>query len=87
MTDKKITTKYWDDAAKSILLGKKIIDVRYMTAKEADASGLSCRPIVMWLDDGTQIFPMMDDEGNDAGALCTTDKKHGTLPVLYQDFV
>ena len=38
------------------------------------------RPVCMQLDDGTWIFPMADDEGNDGGALAVGNSE--TLPVF-----
>jgi hypothetical protein len=34
------------------------------------------------LEDGTIIYPSRDDEGNDAGALFTSNEKTPTLPVM-----
>ena len=51
-----------------------------MTSKETDNMGWSSRPLCMQLDDGTWIFPMRDDEGNDGGALAVGDDE--TLPVF-----
>lgn len=74
--------KIWTDIAKKQLLGRKIVDVRYMSQEEADDMGWSQRPVVMVLDDGNYLFPSRDDEGNDAGAIFTNDKEHDVLPVL-----
>lgn len=54
---------------KDALLGKRIINVRYMHPDEAEAAGFYKRPIMILLDDGTWIVPQSDDEGNDGGAL------------------
>jgi len=72
----------WNKIAQKQLLGKKIKAVSYMTEKEADSMGWSKRPVVIELEDGTHFFPSMDDEGNDGGALFTSDKENPTLPVL-----
>jgi hypothetical protein len=34
------------------------------------------------LDDGTQLWPSADDEGNDPGALQTTIPGLATIPVI-----
>ena len=51
-----------------------------MNDKEIEDIGWHSRPVCMQLDDGTWIFPMADDEGNDGGALAVGDGE--TLPVL-----
>ena len=40
------------------------------------------RPVALHLDNGVWVFPSQDDEGNDGGALFTTDEKQECLPVL-----
>jgi hypothetical protein len=66
--------KYWTNAAKQLMLGKKIVDVQY---GEYDGSfGL-----VIVLENGTQLYPMMDDEGNDVGAV-HTNQDVSVLPVI-----
>jgi len=72
----------WLKAAQSVLLGRKIISTRYMTQAEVDHFGWSYRAIVIELDNGVELFPSSDDEGNEAGALFTTNKEHPVLPVL-----
>lgn len=72
----------WESIARKMLEGKTIATVRYMTEEEAANSGFCSSPIVMILDDGSYIFPMRDDEGNDAGALATSDQENPTLPVI-----
>ena len=81
---KKDYTKMWNKTANKLLLGKKIIKVEYMSSEEADKGMWYSRPVRIILDDGTNILPMSDDEGNDGGSLAyykggTTD----TLPTLW----
>jgi hypothetical protein len=38
--------------------------------------------VVLTLDDGTQLYPAADDEGNNAGALFTTLADLDTIPVV-----
>jgi hypothetical protein len=64
------------------LQGRKIVDARYMTQKEADQMGWYSRPLVLILDDGNLLYPSADDEGNDGGALFTNDKDNNGFPVL-----
>jgi len=74
--------KYWTDIAKAQLLGKKIVEVRYLSQEEADDLGWYERCVVIHLDDGNIILPSSDDEGNSAGAMFTNNKANPTLPVL-----
>ena len=80
---KKDYTKMWNKTANKLLLGKKIIKVEYMDSEEADKSMWYSRPVRIILDDGTNILPMSDDEGNDGGALWLGNKDgEEVLPVL-----
>jgi len=76
--------KYWNDLAKKNLLGKTIKSVRYMTKAEAKAMYWESRPLAIFFTDGSYIFPSMDDEGNDGGALFgrTSNGEDLTFPVL-----
>ena len=72
----------WTDAASKLLKGKKITEVRYLSKKEARDLGWNRRSIVLQLNDGTVIYPSRDDEGNDGGALFTTNNELPIIPVL-----
>lgn len=74
---------YWTTLAADQLVGRTIKKVSYLSTKEAQQIGWSERPLVITLDDGNQIIPSRDDEGNGGGALFTNDAKNGVLPVLY----
>lgn len=74
--------KRWEAIASKLLVGKKIVAVKYMDEEEQDALGWHASAIVLKLDDGTLLYPSSDDEGNDAGALFTTDDTTPTLPVI-----
>lgn len=69
----------WTKDVAKLLVGRKIVSVRYMTAAEADQCDFHSRPIVIELDNGIALYPMADDEGNDGGALATTAE---TLPTI-----
>ena len=62
------------------LEGSKIVNIRDMTKKEADAEGWDlshngCRVLV--LDNGIKLYASRDYEGNGPGALFFTEKgKH-----------
>jgi hypothetical protein len=51
------------------LVGRTIVDVRYLDAAEIHRLGIAHQPVCLQLDDGALLWPMADDEGNDAGAL------------------
>lgn len=74
--------KKWTRKIQGELVGRTIREVRYLTAEEAEQSGWSSRPIFIVLDNGTQLVPMMDDEGNDGGAMSTSLNSLPTIPVL-----
>jgi hypothetical protein len=79
------TEQFWNKKAKSVLEGKTIIDVFYMSAGDADDNfGWYKRPVVMRLNDGTELIVSADDEGNDGGSLFYTTKEepNGVLPTL-----
>lgn len=72
----------WTNDITALLVGKKITKVRYMTENERDDHGWYGRPLLIYLDDGTVIYPSKDDEGNDAGALFTNIETLSTIPVF-----
>lgn len=76
----------WTKIAHDMLIGKTITHVRYLSAEEARDLGWDNKSVVIHLRDknGKEIliYPSRDDEGNDAGALFTTDATEQTLPVL-----
>ena len=75
MTEKELNTR-WEATANKILLGRKIVKIHWMSEKEADKTyGWYKRPVVLILDDGREIIPQMDDEGNDGGALLWINPK------------
>ena len=74
--------KQWTEVASSILLNRKIVQVRYMNQSEADDMGWYSRPVAFLLDNGIWIFPGADDEGNNGGALFTTDENNSVIPVI-----
>lgn len=80
----KETEDRWTKYGKKNLVGKKVVEVRYLTQAEADIMGWYSRPIVIIFDDGSAIYPSKDDEGNNGGALFGIDKKGKqlTFPVI-----
>ena len=51
------------------LVGRTIVGVRYLDASEVSSLGITHHPVCLQLDDGALLWPMADDEGNDAGTL------------------
>ena len=70
----------WNKKTKN-LVGRKIVDARYLSKSEASEFGFYNRCIALLLDDGEWIFPSRDDEGNDAGALFSSVDKY-EFPVM-----
>ena len=78
----KTVEQYWTDLVAKHLVGRKITRVEYIPKEEAEDSMWYKRPIAIQLDNKYWIIPMMDDEGNDGGAMSTTFKDLGTIPVI-----
>ena len=78
----KTTEQYWTDKVRKNLIGKKITRVEYMTEIEMKDNMWYKRPIAIQLDNKYWLVPMMDDEGNDGGAMSTTFKDLGIIPVI-----
>ena len=73
---------HWERKAAQVLVGRTIKAVRYLYPEEVENLGWYSRSVVFELDNGTLVWPSTDDEGNDAGALFTTDERADTLPVI-----
>jgi hypothetical protein len=81
---KKLTNQQlWEEKARKLFEGKKIVSVRYMTKQEAEENDIEARPLCFKLDDGTIVIPLSDDEGNNGGAfqLIKKDQTY-LLPVM-----
>ena len=72
----------WEKLCRDFLIGKTIKKVRYMTEQESTNSGFYKRPLVIEFQDGSWIFAMADDEGNDGGAYATSNGDLDTIPVM-----
>jgi hypothetical protein len=74
----------WTKKAQEILKGRTIKALGYISEKDADDSMYSKRGLMILLDNGTMIYPMSDDEGNDFGAIhyVTKEGANDVLPVL-----
>ncbi len=76
------TQNRWLHDLRPILVGRTIKSIRYLSDEEREELGWFRSAIVLTLDDGTSIWPSADDEGNDAGALFTTNDNMPTIPVI-----
>lgn len=74
--------KMWETKISSLLVGRTITGVFIMSAEDADETGWAHRPVVLEFDDGLQLMPSSDDEGNDAGAMITSNDVLPTIPVF-----
>jgi len=64
------------------LVGRKIVEVRYLTKEESDSYGWSYQPLVIHFDDSTILIPSADDEMNDGGTLILIDPHHQSEEVI-----
>ena len=82
---KKTLTSYqrWDETAKLIMKGKKIVEVGYVSRGEANKYRWHSRGVWFQLDDGTRLICMRDDEGHSAGVLAYLNEGvDSVLPVI-----
>lgn len=78
-------TKKWEIFISKFLVGKTIKKIEYLTKEEARECGWNSIPLVIIFDDGSYIFPMSDDEGNNGGAMATSSKELPTIPVMWAE--
>ena len=81
MTKKELKKK-WSREISEKIIGRKIVGVRYMTDSEVKGNLWHNAAVVLTLDNGTGIYPMSDEEGNNAGAIATTDDDLPVIPVI-----
>ena len=74
--------QYWTDLVAKNLVGRKITKVEYIGDDEMKDSMWYKRPIGICLDNRYWLIPMMDDEGNDGGAMSTTFEDLSVIPVI-----
>jgi len=72
----------WIEAIRKSLVGKKVSSITYMTEDQCEANLWYSRPVVIIFDDDSYIIPLSDDEGNNAGALATSDDELPIIPVM-----
>jgi hypothetical protein len=71
----------WNTKAKEVLVGRKIVEARYLNDEEMEMMGWGSRSLCFFLDDGTSCMLSMDDEGNDGGVLFYGS--NGVLPTIH----
>jgi hypothetical protein len=77
------TEVYWTKKAQEFLLGRKIVSLGYVPSDFADECYYNSRGLWFVLDNGSEVFVMSDDEGNDGGSLhIYANKKTEVLPTL-----
>lgn len=74
-------TSKWTNVATKLLKGRTIVQVRYVTEEEIQDNYFAKRGLQIVLDNGTILYPMQDDEGNDFGAV-HYQLKDGTNSIL-----
>ena len=73
----------WTKQVKKHLVGKKIIDIKWMSPKVAEETfAWDSQPCEIYLEGGIILTPSMDDEGNDGGAIFTNLVDLPTIPVF-----
>lgn len=77
-----MTEEKWIEAIRKSLVGKKVAGITYMTEDQCAENLWYSRPVVILFDDGSYIIPLSDDEGNNAGALATSDDALPIIPVM-----
>lgn len=71
--------KAWNSKAAAAFVGRTIVSAKYMSEEDAAENGWYSRPLVITFNDGSTIYPMQDDEGNDGGALAGSNYMFPTL--------
>ncbi len=72
----------WGKKATKAFKGKVVDRIEWLTDKEVEENGwMSAAPVIVFTD-GTWLMASRDDEGNDAGALFSSEEVIPTLPVI-----
>ena len=76
-----MTMRNWSGDATKIFKGKVIDRIEYLTDEEQKSFlWYDSAPCIVFTD-GSWIIASKDDECNDAGALITSEKQMGIIPV------
>ncbi len=76
-----MTLTKWAKIAADQLLGRKIVEVRYMTDAEMAEQYWTSKALVLVLDNGRRIYAASDEERNEAGVIMTDDLHNPVLPA------
>jgi hypothetical protein len=76
------STEIWRVLCGEKLIGRTIMEVRYLTDEEMESLGWYEKSLVIIFENGEFIFPSADDEGNNAGALFTSWEDLPTMPTI-----
>ena len=68
--------------AVDLLVGKKIVRVEYMSVEDREIALWYDRPLMIYLDDGSLLIPMKDDEGKDGGSLHYHNQKEQVTDTI-----
>lgn len=82
MTDDKQLKIKWRTKICAALIGRKIVNVRYMDYYEMKEFGFYKNPVVITFDDGHFMIPFADDEGNDGGSIFTNFPDLEMIPTI-----
>ena len=80
--NKKSTEMICTEHAKKLLVGKTIKDVVYLNDFDIEEMLWSKRPLMIIFDDNSIMIPMMDDEGNDGGAIHFHNRKENITDTI-----
>ncbi len=83
-TKKRDLRAQWGAEMEKSLVGKRVVETRYLKDAEMKALGWEESVPVIIFDDGSMLFPSRDDEGNGGGALFGQGPKNEelTFPVI-----
>ena len=82
MRNTKALKKKWSAAISKVLVGKTIKQIRYLTDQEQQEFDWLDSAVVIIFTEGSWIIPISDDEGNNAGAIQTSNPELETIPVI-----
>jgi len=82
MEDSK-TEKAIPKDVRNAIIGRTIVNMRWMRDSEMDLFGWYKRPMVLVCQDGTLIVFQSDDEGNDGGAALIYNAHKDTELICY----
>ena len=90
-TDQQKLVEKWNKTASDLLVGLQVERAYYMPRKSTDQMNWHASPLVIKLVDpkdktkSIHLFPMSDDEGNEAGALATSADEEPVMPVIWNN--